>query len=136
MVQLHDMMVKKTTRHGPRAILALDLKCAFDNVTSASRLSNLKMTMCDRRTFGYVEDFLTNRTATITVEGENTVPIELGERGTLQGSVRSPLLFNLAVLPLHHLLEQIDGIDHSLYADDITVWTKKGGSDGRIEDSL
>lgn len=136
MVQLHELVVKKATRHGPRAILALDLKGAFDNVTHASVLSNLKKTKCGRRTFGYVKDFLTNRTATITVGGEKSDPIELGERGTPQGSVLSPMLFNLALLPLPHLLEQIDGIDHALYADDITVWTAKAGSDGWIEDSL
>lgn len=79
---------------------------------------------------------MTNRTATITVGGEKSDPIELGEEGTPQGSVLSPLFFNLALLPLPHLLEQIDGIDHALYADDITVWTAKAGSDGWIEDSL
>lgn len=44
MVQLHKLVVKKATRHGPRAILALDLKGAFDNATHASVLTNLKQT--------------------------------------------------------------------------------------------
>ncbi|XP_077528153.1 uncharacterized protein LOC144139764 [Haemaphysalis longicornis] len=136
MVQLHGLVVKKDTKHCPRAILALYLKGAFDNVTPASVLSNLKKTNCGQRTFGYVKDILTNRTATITVGEEKSKTIDLGERGTPQGSVLSPLLFNPALLPLHHLLEQIDGIDHTLYTDDITVWTLQAGFDVWIEDSL
>lgn len=81
-VQLNELVVKKATRHGPRGILALDLKGAFDNVMHAGVLSNLNETRCGRKTFGYVEDILTSRTAIVTVGGEKSDPIELGEQGT------------------------------------------------------
>lgn len=136
MVQLHELVVKQATKNGPRAILALDLKGAFDNVTHASVLRNLNKTGCGRRTFKYIQDFLTDRTATIAISGTKSDPITLGERGTPQGSVISPLLFNLALLPLPRLLEQIEGIDHAFYADDITVWTTRAGSEGWMEETL
>ncbi|KAH9380391.1 hypothetical protein HPB48_017614 [Haemaphysalis longicornis] len=136
MLQLHELVIKQATRNSPRAILALDLKGAFDNVTHASILTNLNGTRCGTRTFGYIKNFLSSRTAQISVGNERSEPIELGERGTPQGAVLSPLLFNLALLPLPRLLDQIEGIGHALYADDITIWTKQAGSDGWIEETL
>lgn len=136
MIQLNELVVKQATRARPRAILALDLKGAFDNVTHASILRNLNTTKCGQRTFNYIKSFLENRTAVITIGRAQSDPITLGERGTPQGSVISPLLFNLALLPLPKLLEQIEGLDHAFYADDITVWTNRAGSEGWMEETL
>ncbi|XP_077540901.1 uncharacterized protein LOC144153118 [Haemaphysalis longicornis] len=136
MVQLHELVIKQATRSSPRAILALDLKGAFDNVTHASILRNLNGTGCGTRTFHYVRNFLEDRAAVLTIGNAKTDPITLGERGTPQGSVISPLLFNLALLPLPKLLERIEGLDHAFYADDITVWTNRAGSEGWMEETL
>lgn len=70
MIQLQVLVMKKATKNSPRAVLALDLKGAFDNVTHASILNNLNTTKCGRRAFGYVKNFLANRTATIAVGKE------------------------------------------------------------------
>ncbi|XP_049525436.1 uncharacterized protein LOC119461595 [Dermacentor silvarum] len=67
---------------------------------------------------------------------ERLEPIELGERSTPQGAVLSPLLFNLALLPLPRLLDQIEGIGHAFYVDDVTIWTERAGSDGWMEETL
>ncbi|XP_049518462.1 uncharacterized protein LOC125943333 [Dermacentor silvarum] len=121
MLQLQELVIKRAMRNSPRAILALDLKGAFDDVTHASILTNLKETRCGRRTFGYVKDFLSSHKARISMGEERSEPIELGERGTPQGAVLSPLLFNLTLLPLPRLLDQIEGIGHAFYADDVTI---------------
>ncbi|XP_077501379.1 uncharacterized protein LOC144112414 [Amblyomma americanum] len=82
MIKLHEMVAKPATRHAPRGILAHDLKGAFDNVSDATVLQSLNKTRCGRKTFGYIKDFLSNRTATISIGEEKSDPVELGERGT------------------------------------------------------
>lgn len=47
----------------------------------------------------------------------------------------SPLLFNVALLQLPRLLENIPGLRHAIYADDITLWTR-GKSTGEQESCL
>ncbi|KAG0435904.1 hypothetical protein HPB47_018254 [Ixodes persulcatus] len=61
--------------------------------------------------------------------------IELRGSGTPQGSVLSPSLFNLSVNGLLEKLAAIEGMQHSVYADDVTIWMK-GGSDGFIQEQL
>ncbi|KAG0416010.1 hypothetical protein HPB47_006825 [Ixodes persulcatus] len=124
-VQLHELVIKKAKTPTQRAILALDLKGAFDYVAPESILRNLRQMGCGKRIFKYVQDFLSNRSATIEIGEEKSKPIALGDRGTSQVSVLSPLLFNLAILPLRALLQGIEGKNRALYADDITVWTSR-----------
>lgn len=59
----------------------------------------------------------------------------MGSQGTPQGSVLSPFIFNVAMIKLPSLLEAIPAIQHSLYADDITIWAT-GSSDGDLEERL
>ncbi|XP_077550539.1 uncharacterized protein LOC144163489 [Haemaphysalis longicornis] len=82
MVQLHELVVKQATRHTPRGILALDRTGAFNSVSHASLLQNLNNTRCSRKTFGYIKDFRSYRTATIRIGDEKSDPVELGDRGT------------------------------------------------------
>ncbi|XP_037526455.1 vacuolar protein sorting-associated protein 4A [Rhipicephalus sanguineus] len=60
---------------------------------------------------------------------------ELGSNGTPQGSVISPMLFNLIMVGLPKELDKIPGIHHSICADDITIWIGDG-SDGYIDQRL
>ncbi|XP_077531164.1 uncharacterized protein LOC144143260 [Haemaphysalis longicornis] len=120
MVHLHHLVVKQATRHAPHWILALDLKGAFD-VSHASVLQNLNKTTCGRKTFGYLKDFLSNRTVTTRVGDKKSYPVEVGDRGTPQGSVLLPLPFNLALLPLPDLLKQVKGVNRAFCANDIIV---------------
>ncbi|KAM7299574.1 hypothetical protein ISCGN_020140 [Ixodes scapularis] len=60
---------------------------------------------------------------------------ELGSRGTPQGAVLSPLLFNLALRGLPEALRAVPNVEHAIYADDITLWCREG-SDAEIEEKL
>nr|XP_037272755.1 uncharacterized protein LOC119164640 [Rhipicephalus microplus] len=87
------------------------------------------------RTFAYIKDFLTNRTTRL-VAGELQLPLkQLGSTGTPQGSVISPLLFNLGMIGVARRLERVRNIKYTIYADDITLWST-GGSDSQIEAAL
>lgn len=53
--------------------------------------------------------------------------------GTPQGSVISPLLFNIVMIRAAKAVAEVKGIRHTVYADDIgTQWTA-GGTDAGIE---
>ncbi|KAM7284943.1 hypothetical protein ISCGN_031941 [Ixodes scapularis] len=60
---------------------------------------------------------------------------ELGSKGTPQGDVLSPLLFNLALRGLPEALGAVPGVEHAIYADDITLWCREG-NDAEIEERL
>ncbi|KAM7297478.1 hypothetical protein ISCGN_022629 [Ixodes scapularis] len=61
--------------------------------------------------------------------------LKLGSRGTPQGAVLSPLLFNLALRGLPEALRAVPNVEHAIYADDITLWCREG-SDAEIEEKL
>ncbi|KAM7315745.1 hypothetical protein ISCGN_005528 [Ixodes scapularis] len=118
-----------------KAVLALDLQGAFDNVTHEIILHHLSQTNCGPNTFQYIKQFLSDRQSFIRIEDEEHGPYQLGTRGTPQGAVLSPLLFNLAMMKLPAQLAKVEGVQHALYADDITIWAKHG-SVGDIEANL
>lgn len=82
-----------------------------------------------------MRDLLENRTAEITITPLQSHAIRLGNRAIPQVAVWSPLLFNLALIKLPDRLNAIENIGHTLYADDITIWTNRG-SEGQIEEAL
>nr|XP_037279920.1 uncharacterized protein LOC119172881 [Rhipicephalus microplus] len=118
-----------------KVVLALDLKEAFDNVTQEIILTLLSHTDCGRNAFRYIRQFLMERQTYLCIQDKEHGPYLLGTRGTPQGAVISPLLFNLAMAHLPPLLKDIPGVRHALYADDITLWATHG-SVGSIEASL
>lgn len=128
-------MLNRPSSNQVRAVLALDLKGAFDNVSRDLILDNLASSHCSARIYNYVRAFLSDRTATIGIGDLRSDVISLSGRRTPQGSVLSPTLFNVAMAKLPPLLQQIPNIQHAIYADDITIWATKG-SDGTIQDAL
>ncbi|KAM7313947.1 hypothetical protein ISCGN_003734 [Ixodes scapularis] len=135
MLQLKEDILGPISRTTTQAVLALDVKGAFDNVGHQLILQNLTVTNCGSRMYNYLRDFLRNRTATIGAGDLRTDVINTPNRGTPQGAVLSPTLFNLAMSGLPPILERIPHIKHSLYADDLTIWTVSG-SDGEKQDAL
>lgn len=119
-----------------RAILCLDLQGAFDNVKHRAILDQVSRLDLGERTFNFIRDFLSDRTARLEVGGEQLDERRLGSVGTPQGSVISPFLFNIVMIEVAERLERLDpGIRHCLYADDVTIWVT-GGNDGDIEAGL
>ncbi|XP_075527100.1 uncharacterized protein LOC142559381 [Dermacentor variabilis] len=137
LLQLHHDVTEPTTmRQNDKPVLALDLWGAFDNVKHSSILANGSTTECGQSTFDYIRAFLSNRAVFIRlVFTEHGPPYPLGTRGTPQGAVLSTLLLNLAMLNLPSLLQKVEGINHALYADDITIWTNTA-SPAQIEERL
>lgn len=87
------------------------------------------------RTYNFVKDFLTGRTAELRAGDLKAKEKRLGSTGTPQGSVISPLLFNLVMIAVAESLSRINEVKYTIYADDITLWVD-GGSDAHIESTL
>ncbi|KAM7315153.1 hypothetical protein ISCGN_004936 [Ixodes scapularis] len=115
--------MKKTAAPGPDFITAKLLYNMDDESTKKLK------------TYGYIKSFLADRTAILNIGSHTSEPYQLGPRGTPQGAVLSPLLFNLALKGQPQILNSIPGIEYAIYADDITIWCKSG-SDAQVEDSL
>ncbi|XP_077534647.1 uncharacterized protein LOC144146579 [Haemaphysalis longicornis] len=107
----HEVLDQHTRSMDNKAVLCLDLQSAFDSAI-LKQVSRLNM---GERTFAYIKDFLTDRTATIVASD-----IELPSK-TLGSSQPHDI--------------RRTGVSHTIYADDITIWMT-GGSDGEIEASL
>ncbi|KAM7281189.1 uncharacterized protein ISCGN_006501, partial [Ixodes scapularis] len=105
-----------------RALLGLDLQSAFDKVQHSAILQRLAELGFGRRSCDYIRDFLTGRTAKLQVGELDIEERELGSVGTPQGSVISPLLFNLVMTKIARRLET-QSVRHTIYADDITLWS-------------
>ncbi|KAM7284944.1 hypothetical protein ISCGN_031942 [Ixodes scapularis] len=134
MLQIKHDIVDSRSKDA-KVILGLDLTKAFDNVKHESVLTGLSNLNVGTKTFNYVRNFLSGRTACVKYQSIESSILELGSRGTPQGSVLSPLLFNVAMCALPGQLERIEGLQFSLYADDITLWVNQG-SDSEIEQRL
>lgn len=125
LLQLKEV-IDNAPQQGENIILTLDIKGAFDNVSHQAILEGLEALHCGQRVYSYVHAFLSDRTATVGLGSIRSDVIKVPNKGTPQGSVISPLLFNVAMVGLAHELHRIDGIHHAMYADDITVWATRG----------
>ncbi|KAG0445600.1 hypothetical protein HPB47_013560 [Ixodes persulcatus] len=114
---LYKDLLEDPPKGQTRCILALDLKGAFDNVSHESILRGLSQVDCGRKTYNYSGKY------------------NLGPRGTPQGAVLPPLLFNLAMRGLPGALQAVPQVEHAIYADDITLWCRSR-SDEQIEEGL
>ncbi|XP_077485372.1 uncharacterized protein LOC144095554 [Amblyomma americanum] len=105
--------------------MALDIKGAFDNVSNGAIMEGLNKTNCEKRVHNYVWAFFSKRTATVGL-GDLRCDTFDTNKGTPQGSVISPILFNIAMIGLAQKLNEIEGIQHAMYADDFTVGVHAG----------
>ncbi|XP_077560471.1 uncharacterized protein LOC144175247 [Haemaphysalis longicornis] len=116
------------------ALVTVDVRKAFDTLLHDAILSPLQDTHCGSRLYSYVRSFLRSRQARFRLGTALSPPITL-TRGTPQGAVLSPTLFNLGLAPLARALSEIPNLQSLLYADDITLWCTHG-SPGEVEQTL
>jgi RNA-directed DNA polymerase len=90
-----------------------DLKQYFDTIPKVKLMEVLKLKIADGRVLELVEKFLEQA---VNDNGEEYVPAA----GTPQGAVLSPLLSNLYLNALDHLMER-QGYEMVRYADDFVV---------------
>lgn len=135
LLQIKEELLDNLSNHSKQSLLAIDIKGAFDNVTHEAICRGLASTNCGKHMYEYVVSFLTARTATVGIGHLRSDTFLTTPKGTPQGSVISPLLFNIAMKDLPPLLQQIPCLKHAIYADDLTLWVPTG-STGQQEETL
>ncbi|XP_075539955.1 uncharacterized protein LOC142574831 [Dermacentor variabilis] len=111
---------------GTRAILGLDLEKSFDNIEHSAILNAIPELGFWRRFYEFVRSFVTRRNAMLraaeTSRRKKTSSDSMAPSLPPQGFVLSPTLFNLVMIGLSERLSKIQGLNHTVYADDITIW--------------
>jgi RNA-directed DNA polymerase len=105
--------VDELLQAGYTYVVDADLKSYFDTIPHDNLLALLGRKVSDSRVLGLIEAFLK---ADIFENMKNWTP----EEGSPQGSVISPLLSNIYLDPLDHLMAQ-SGFQMVRYADDFVV---------------
>jgi RNA-directed DNA polymerase len=105
--------VVELLRSGYTYVVDADLKSYFDTIPQAALLEEVKRKITDGRVLEVIERYLRNS----VMEGlEQWTPQE----GTPQGAVLSPLLSNIYLDPLDHLMQE-QGYEMVRYADDFII---------------
>jgi len=105
--------VERLLSTGHVHVVDADLKGYFDSIPHDRLMDRLKTKIADGRVLSLIESFLK---AGILEGGEEWTP----EEGAPQGAVLSPLLSNIYLDPLDHLLAQ-QGLEMVRYADDFVI---------------
>ena len=105
--------VDQLLRAGCVHVIDADLKAYFDSIPHDQLLAQLQLKISDGRVLSLIESFLT---AGILDDGDERIP----DAGAPQGAVLSPLLSNVYLDPLDHLVAD-SGFEMVRYADDFVV---------------
>jgi RNA-directed DNA polymerase len=100
-------------RDGYGYVVDADLEAYFDTIPHGELMVRVRERVADGRVLDMVEAFLKQG---VMERGE----IEEGKKGTPQGGVISPLLANIYLDPLDHLMEE-KGYTMIRYADDLVI---------------
>ena len=98
----------------------IDIKGAFDNATNEGIRRMMEKKGCSQDIINWFMDFLENRNITIKYKGYDITVWPT--KGTPQGGVASPWLWNIIADEIHERLEQETGINSLGYADDTVIY--------------
>jgi len=106
--------VEELLREGKIWIVDADLKSYFDTIPQEKLMEQVRRRVADGRIINLLESYLK---AGVMETGKGWQPTD---KGTRQGSIISPMLANIYLNPLDHLMEQ-GGYEMVRYADDFVV---------------
>lgn len=118
-------LTSKRPQYDLQIAVAVDVKKAFDTVPHPTVVATVSAAGLTGKPLQYIRAFLDGRTFSTSVGRAQTPPAPLG-LGVPQGAVLSTLLYNLVMAEWSYRLDEIPGVRHTIYADDITIWTTGG----------
>ena len=116
-LRLHDVVKKALCER--RSVLAvfLDFEKAYDMVCRDAILLKLRRIGLSGRMFEFIRSFLSGRTFQVRISSVYS-DCKVLQNGTPQGSVISPLLFNILINDLPGCID----LPSALFADDFSFW--------------
>ena len=112
----HDIQLALRTQQ-TLIVVYFDLSSAFDRASPPAILYKLARAGVRGRLLRWVRSFLADRSFRVAVEGCMS-STHLAATGVPQGSILSPLLFNVLLSDI----PQVPGVVSAVYADDITMY--------------
>ena len=109
-----DNVLEILENHENADIIYLDLAKAFDKVNHKILLSKLKHLKVSGKALTWIENFLSNRTQQVVVDGIKSKPAHV-QSGVPQGTVLGPALF---IVYMNNVTEFIKSSIIKLFADD------------------
>lgn len=109
-----------------------DVEKAYDMLWKEGLLMKLESLGIEGKMYNWISSFLFGRTIQVRVGSAYSRILSI-ENGTPQGSVSSPILFNLMINDIFRNIET--GIGRSLYADDGALW-KRGRNRLFVENKM
>ncbi|RKL20549.1 hypothetical protein BFJ72_g15022 [Fusarium proliferatum] len=104
------------------SLLLLDVSGAFDNISHARLLHNLRKRKIDEKTVKWVESFLQERYTKLSIDGFTSESYKL-ETGEPQGSNLSPILYLFYNADLIEKCGHLDDTETTGFIDDVAILT-------------
>ena len=118
-VKLSSNIKKSMSKGNPVLAVFFDIRKAFDSVWIEKVLQKLHKKGIDGYMYHAVKCLITNRSFYVKI-GSTKSNTHMLDMGVPQGSVISPLIFNLMLSDINDI--SLTNCKMTLYADDLTIW--------------
>ncbi|UYV71975.1 hypothetical protein LAZ67_9001416 [Cordylochernes scorpioides] len=119
--QIQDRFHHKPTKSTIAAFI--DLSQAFNRVWKEKLILKLDRLGIEGSMLSWISNFLSKRTIHVNFNNNNKSKTTRIYQGLPQGSILSPILFNIYLNYVHTFIKPLAKI--ALYADDIIIWVSK-----------
>ena len=119
-LSLFDDLYNSLDTGQPIQLILLDLSSAFDTLRHDILLERLRNIGIQDVTMEWFSNFIKDRNYSIKIRNNYSKSYTI-DHGVPQGSILSPILFSIYLIPLQTIMKRYPSITYNLYADDIEL---------------